>query len=177
MERSKASYILLLTERQGVYIYNSFAWDSDGDKSKYMGKIPKTSRTLEQLQVSPVSTTTEETRTKREPRRFHDQMSQSSDQVQIPRPERNWWETNRTIDNWHKHKKPQERILEKDEKLSLHQALVLLHTFLRSLSHVAQLNESTETSKQVHSLSRFASRKQKCKNVGPKEIPRIRYHL
>ena len=63
-----------------------------------------------------------------------------------------------------RHKKAQEKILERDENLTLDEAIDYARTYEATFAHVAQLNKTSETQQSVHTLSKSAKSKQKCQN-------------
>ena len=71
-----------------------------------------------------------------------------------------------------RHKKAQEKILEKDENLSLDEARDYARTYEDTIAHVAQLNKTSEIQKSVHALLKFAKPKQKCQNCGTEHVAR-----
>ncbi|CAB3986268.1 Hypothetical predicted protein [Paramuricea clavata] len=131
-EKENASYILLWIGRQGVDIYNSFVWENEQDKvnpkaiwEKYEKHLaPRTNYTLARFQLQQL---------RQEPNEnIDDFMTRCRNQAAKCKFQDQQKTNERLTEQFvigTRHKKAQEKILEKDENLSLDEAIHYARTY------------------------------------------------
>ena len=169
------SYILLWIGRQGVDLYNSFTWEADTDKTmpeKIWQKFekhlaPRTNFRLARYQLQLMRQQADEN--------TDDFMSRCRNQAAKCRFRDQQEIDERLIEQLiigTKHKKAQERILEKaDPDLALDQAIDLARTYEATLQHVAQLHSESDANIHVIRKSGTGNGNKKCRNCGTSHEP------